>query len=266
MYTISILAMFKNESMIIKNWIEHYLREGVEHFYLIDNGSNDDYEKKIEPYKKHITLKKDSTRLEKGTQSYLMNTLYLDQIKKETKWIIVCDIDEYIYGRNGCKKIIDALILLPPYIQKIWIPWKIFGSNGNIIQPKNIIQSFTKRKNTYVKDYGCGKCISKTIHLKNFGCCGHDIQINTNNEFYMSNGEKYENFILNEENCKKLNLQLNHYMMMSLEYYQKIKCTRGGGESGLTKKYTIEYFQDNDKRYNIVDDDELLTKTLIFHS
>ena len=31
--------MFKNESMIITEWIEHYLREGIDHFYLIDNGS-----------------------------------------------------------------------------------------------------------------------------------------------------------------------------------------------------------------------------------
>jgi hypothetical protein len=38
MHNLSILSMFKNESMIIKDWFEHYLKEGVEHFYLIDNG------------------------------------------------------------------------------------------------------------------------------------------------------------------------------------------------------------------------------------
>ena len=41
MYNLSILAMFKNESWIIKEWIEHYLLEGVDHFYLIDNGLNE---------------------------------------------------------------------------------------------------------------------------------------------------------------------------------------------------------------------------------
>ena len=34
MYSISVLAMFKNESIIIKEWLEHYLAEGVQHFYL----------------------------------------------------------------------------------------------------------------------------------------------------------------------------------------------------------------------------------------
>ena len=50
LYTLSVLAMFKNESMIIQEWIKHYIEEGVEHFYLIDNGSTDDYYEKIKMY------------------------------------------------------------------------------------------------------------------------------------------------------------------------------------------------------------------------
>ena len=56
MYKLSIISMFKNESSIIKQWIEHYLEEGVEHFYLIDNGSTDDYNTQIKDYMNYITL------------------------------------------------------------------------------------------------------------------------------------------------------------------------------------------------------------------
>ena len=42
MYYLSVLSIFKNETMNLKIWIEHYLWQGVEHFYLIDNGSDDD--------------------------------------------------------------------------------------------------------------------------------------------------------------------------------------------------------------------------------
>lgn len=48
MFKLSVLAIFKNETMIIEEWMNHYLNEGVEHFYLIDNGSSDDYEIKIQ--------------------------------------------------------------------------------------------------------------------------------------------------------------------------------------------------------------------------
>ena len=32
----------------MKEWLEHYINEGVEHFYLIDNGSDDEYMKILE--------------------------------------------------------------------------------------------------------------------------------------------------------------------------------------------------------------------------
>jgi glycosyltransferase involved in cell wall biosynthesis len=41
MYYLSVLSIFKNETMNLKLWLEHYLWQGVGHFYLIDNGSTD---------------------------------------------------------------------------------------------------------------------------------------------------------------------------------------------------------------------------------
>jgi hypothetical protein len=261
MHNLSILAMFKNESMIIKDWFDHYIREGVDHFYLIDNGSTDDYWNKIHIYEKYITLVKDSTRLpHSGTQTFLYNKIYLDKVKKETKWLIICDIDEYIYSRNGNIKIMDVLNKLPNNVENIWLPWKIFGSNGNINQPDNIIQSFTKRNIDYSDNDGYGKTICRTKNLNNIDCCGHTVQINNNNECYNANGINYNKFNFTNENCNNLDLHLNHYMVMSEEYYLKVKSIRGGGESGSTLKYTIDFFHENEKNYNKMIDTELSNK------
>ena len=40
-YTLSCCALIKNEENFLKEWLDHYINEGVEHFYLIDNGSAD---------------------------------------------------------------------------------------------------------------------------------------------------------------------------------------------------------------------------------
>ena len=40
-YYLSVLAIFKNETMNMKVWLDHYLWQGVDHFYIIDNGSTD---------------------------------------------------------------------------------------------------------------------------------------------------------------------------------------------------------------------------------
>jgi len=264
MYFLSVLAMFKNESWIINEWIKHYLLEVFDHFYLIDNGSTDNYEEKIKEYKSYYTLVKDSTRLPKGTQSYLFKLHFLNKIKNETKWIIVCDIDEYIYARNKYNTIPQALKSLPEHIEKIWLPWKIYGSSGHIKHPDSIIKSFIKRYDIYKNDEGHGKCISKTQNMLNFGCCGHNIQLSTNNNSYNSNGILMDNFIMNETTCNSLNLHLNHYMLLSEEYYEKIKCIRGGGESGITDKYTLQFFRNQDRFYNNVIDKELYMKYNIF--
>ena len=260
MYQLSVIAMFKNESWIIREWIEHYLLEGVEHFYLIDNGSTDNYEEKIKDYMDKISLVKDSTRLKYGTQSYLCNKIFLDKIKVETKWIIICDIDEYIYARNKYEKIIDALDDLPSNIETIWVPWKIFGSNGHIKQPTSIVQSFTKRSYQQGSFLGHGKSIVKAQNLLNFGCCGHYVEVENNSTINTPNGNNYYQFDFNENSCSNFNLQLNHYMLLSEEYYLNIKCNRGGGESGLVVKYSIDFFRDNDKKHNIINDTELLNK------
>jgi hypothetical protein len=42
-YHLSVAAIFKNESKILKEWIEHYFLHGVEHIYLINDHSTDDF-------------------------------------------------------------------------------------------------------------------------------------------------------------------------------------------------------------------------------
>jgi hypothetical protein len=43
--------------------------------------------------------------------------------------------------------------------------------------------------------------------------------------------------------------------------YLKVKCTRGGGQSGMSFKYTEDFFNKHDKEYNVVEDTELINKT-----
>ena len=50
MHYLSIGAIFKNEEMVIKEWIDHHLFHGVEHFYLINDNSTDASEVVLQPY------------------------------------------------------------------------------------------------------------------------------------------------------------------------------------------------------------------------
>ena len=43
-------AIFKNEAHIMKEWIEHYLYHGIEHIYLINDFSTDNFLEILQPF------------------------------------------------------------------------------------------------------------------------------------------------------------------------------------------------------------------------
>ena len=43
-YNVSACAIFQNEAPYLKEWIEYHRLIGVEHFYLYNNGSTDNYD------------------------------------------------------------------------------------------------------------------------------------------------------------------------------------------------------------------------------
>jgi hypothetical protein len=242
MHILSIIAMFKNESSIIEQWIQHYLLEGVNHFYLIDNGSTDNYEIIIKKYIKKITLIKDSYRQEKNTQNVLINKHFLNKIKKESKWVIVCDIDEYIYNINNNKNIINFLNTKENF-SRIWIPWKLFGASKkpNIIP--NLINDLTQRQNKInINDTGYGKSIIK---------CSDLILLETHYSTVTGLTLKLN---------LTYSLHCNHYKLISEKYFKDVKCIRGGGQSGLSKNYKLDHFYIENKLYNEITDNILKNK------
>ena len=275
-----LIAIFKNETQIIKEWVNHYLNQGVQKIFLIDNGSTDNYFSIIEPYiiNKIIYLVKDS---KPQSQAELYNKYFLNLCKKYT-WAIICDLDEFIYAKNGFKKISGYLEYINKYkhISQIFIPWKMFGSNGyntlDKLQPESVIKTFTKRfdysKNKIVngitfkenKDiFTYTKCIVKTKYLLKLNIHSH-IMMPTFNNYYnfitpfkINNIHKSKSFCkVNENILNNSFLNLNHYAIQSLDYFTRVKMTRNDAVHRKNVR-NKEYFNSYDNNCNDKDDNEL---------
>ncbi len=48
-YSITICGIFKNEASYLKEWIEYHEMIGIEHFYLYNNNSDDNYRDILQP-------------------------------------------------------------------------------------------------------------------------------------------------------------------------------------------------------------------------
>lgn len=247
-----LIAIFKNESHVMQEWIHHYIREGVQKFFLIDNGSTDHYLHILEPYiKDHIVeLVVDDTR---HSQSALYNKHFLID-SKDYKWVLVCDLDEFVYARNGFKTILKYLTSVEDIVEQITIPWKLFGSSGyNTIehnQPEKIVPNFLFRKKA-----------SGKIEIKSITRTDKLLEIHQHRCHLLNKKMKHEDFFaeINEEELKNKFLHLNHYPIQSLEWFLRVKATRGDvWGSELDSIRDESYF----RRYDVNDilDSELSIK------
>jgi hypothetical protein len=261
MYYLSIYAIFKNESHIINEWIRHYIEEGVEHFYLIDNGSTDNYEDQIEEFKDKITLFKDDTKYK---QIVAYNEYILPEIHNTT-WIIGADLDEFIWSTDGT--IVDQLKTLEeidPTIGLVQIPWEMFGSSGHIEQPKYVIPSFTKR----IK-YPENETDDFIINVKSIGKSEAIVEFDVHyfkiKEGYKSVDSLFKdrgvnpNGYISENMLKDAKLRLAHYPIQSYEWFKNVKMTRGDVATKDSDNVRDDtYFKNYD--YNDIEDLKLYDK------
>ena len=269
--SLCLIAIFKNESHILEEWIKHYITQGVDKFFLIDNGSNDNYLQCLQKYIDNniVELVIDD---KKHCQIEHYNHYFLEKCKVYD-WVIVCDLDEFIYARKGLKTIKDYVNRLGLIVSQVFIPWKIFGSNGFQDQPDSVVQSFTKRINYDKNDgfqgvikegndkYSLAKCIVRTKYLNEFNIHSH----NTLNNKYVTSNNKINTIHSNNSFCKideqileESYLHLNHYALQSYNWFMKVKGTRGEVNAYHSESIRTEnYFREFDEVSNDIDDIEL---------
>lgn len=259
MPSICVVSIFKNEKHALEEWINHYIKEGVDHFFLTDNGSDDGYIDILDKYIKNGTVSL-NINPERHQQVKHLN-FYINGIKKYD-WAIVLDLDEFLYARKNYNTIKQYLSSLHTNIKQIYIPWKIFGSNGHVNQTENIIHYFLKRDIYNNSRLINGKCITRTKKLISINL--HHSYTNNNGLITTSDGNVKQNHDNNfiytsEEILNNSCLHLNHYVIQSWDFFSKIKMTRGDASSSSVDHFRNKnYFDGYDN--NIVLDDELHNK------
>ena len=242
--------MFKNESHALKEWIEHYIFHGVDHFYLLNDESDDNYYEILKPYidKKIITLFDLKWDRYFNRQEDIYNHYILPRIK-ESKWILICDLDEFMWSPMNID--LKHVLNMSDHLATIQVVQTLYGSNNHITQPKSIIHSFTKRRDC---QYGYGRT--------------HNYKYFINSTYPFKKLRVHSAIPANEYDEKNRWLilyepyyVLNHYSCQSREWFQK-KCDRTDADH--FKKLTMDDFPEFD--LNEVEDTRLSdqNKDLIF--
>lgn len=248
MFYFTIGAVFKNESHIMKEWIEHYALHGVDHIYLINDNSTDSFIHILQPFidTGFVTLYNNTLVFENvGRQTVLYNYFFQKHLK-ETQWFGIFDLDEFLYSPHE----VNVKNVLRNYenAKQLQVNWVHFGSSGHIKQPDNVVNNFLYRgeynssTNGPSGRYNSYKSIVNTRNTTN-------VQLNIH-----SHGRESINVSFREKDPKLL---VNHYAIQSLEFWQKVKMVRGDCDKYYDSKAwqrNMQLFSDCDRNINILDE------------
>jgi hypothetical protein len=163
-YNISICAIFKNESKFLDEWIKYHLVVGVDHFYLYNNNSNDEFLDVLQPY-----IDKGVVDLLDWPFNHSQMQAYEDCYNKNknyTNWLAFIDIDEFVcpISNDNLKSWITGF----KYYPGVAVYWKNFGSNGKLIHDNEqlVIEQYSQcwpKYSTFTKMF-----CNMNFSIKNF--------------------------------------------------------------------------------------------------
>jgi hypothetical protein len=223
LYKLSICAIFKNEAPYLKEWIEYHKLVGVDHFYLYNNESDDNYMEVLADYIKagEVTLFDWPTRQMDQWGHRHWAWVYTTQVpayenafqiaKGTSKWVAAIDIDEFIVPVK-VDRITQVLDKIEKNFPAIEIYWRVYGTSGLDEIPPNrlLIESLNKRSFSYASINQTYKTILKPEEFNGYTWPPHQC--------------KYRNKLRAFPPTTK-DLIINHYSNRTKNYFisQKIK-------------------------------------------
>ena len=239
-----VVAIFRNEADVLSEWLEHHLWQGVEHFFLIDNNSTDDWRTAVAPFAKHVSVRTENKRHQ---QARHINS-WLKHLQARARWVLEIDVDEFVYvsPRSGFSDIPTYL----RHVEKtnctstlILLHWQMFGSSDHVVQPPSVRLNFTRASlKPFHPDLNTKYIVrahaltSMWIHFPYIG----------------------KNLYKRWQQPDPEHVLLNHYNILARERYKRVKMTRGAADSSLHEHIrTMEYFNTHDKLGNETDNVEL---------
>ena len=239
MQSICIIAIIKNESAYLKEWILYHKMIGVNHFIIYDNNSNDNLYSEIEKFILHglVTLIHFPHKINAQIDAY---NHALSQASAYD-WILVIDPDEFL---DICdySTIQNFLSEFGEDVSSIQFPWKTFNNSGHLNKPESlVIEAYTFcDPNEQNQEINMVKSLSKVEKVSSVSV--HQcvtIEGKTMKNSIEETGDRPTWYI---KNANFNYPTINHYFTKSLEEFTN-KISRG--QSNGTKEKKLNLFNSN---------------------
>lgn len=251
LFTVSIVAIIKNEGLYIKEWLDYHRMIGVQKFYLYDNGSDDDTYSVLQEYINEGVVE---YSFFPGEKKQLQ--AYNDAVRRhrfQSKYMLFLDCDEFVRSTNekSLAENIEEIVCLHPHAGGIGIGWRMFGSSKREEKAEEgVLRGYTWRtdddyfENEHVKIIVNPRRIIKVVNPHQaYYLHGYTVVDENGNKKY---GPRFK--------TTRRKLCINHYFCKSKEEWIK---RRSMGKADMIGTRTLEEFE-RVNRYEKIEDRDIL--------
>ena len=254
LYDLAVVAIFKDEAPYLKEWLDYHLLAGVEHFYLYNNDSSDDYKKILAPY-----IEGNLVTLTDFPGKKMQLDAYEDAIENyrfDCRYMAFIDLDEFIFPKTNQKisEVVDEILSQFTNAGGLAINWQIFGSNGQekADYSRGVLERFQYRSksdrllkdidgnnvgNVYIKTVANPRLVRHKLSphgaIYLIGQCA----VNTNGDVCSS--------LLCSEPCLVDKIVVNHYFVKSKEEFLS-KFQKGRADGSCLQMSDFYYCDHNE--------------------
>lgn len=133
-YNITLCAIFQNEAPYLNEWISYHIHHGVDHIYLYNSDSTDEYHAVVDPWVNMglVTLEQWPNLWPDVSFPMVCQCLcYTDCLNKtrgKAQWVGFIDIDEYLVPMRNSN--IRNLMHRYRKFESVSFQWLCFGTSG----------------------------------------------------------------------------------------------------------------------------------------
>jgi hypothetical protein len=158
-FDFAVVAVLKNETTYIDEWLCHHLAVGVQHFFLYDNGSEDDIYGVLRGYINHgiVTIVNFPMR---GLQRDAYNHA-LRFYGSATEWLAYFDIDEFLVPERD--ETLPQIMARFPKADQVLVSRKEFCFSGHRERPDGLVTESYRLASENVPRVGRAETLAKSI-------------------------------------------------------------------------------------------------------
>jgi hypothetical protein len=261
-YELAITTMFRNEAPYLKEWIDYHSMSGVEHFWLYNDKSTDNWQEVLQPYIEQGIVEVIYWPTPIGSP-WTINQMEafkngINLAKGKTKWLAIIDTDEFLLPMRDRN--------IPEYLNNhfsnasaVYVNWRNFGTGGVYVPlGEPILTRLTACSLPTHSDNSIGKSIVRpeSVDLINVWYPHHfplkpsATYVNGNLQMMpfsgidlKTDGNHYDQYI-----------RINHYVLRDEGFYQNVrlaKVNQGFGNKNLLLEHYVSFSETQD--YSIID-------------